>query len=114
MNNRNSANHAANVKRYVSKQRQYLILVNPERDADIVSWFDSQSNKNKAVRTLIRQSLRKRRTQINSTNNLRQKRKAAGLCIYCGKADARTETGKSVCQTCTDRATERRHSKCAK
>ena len=115
MSNVNSANHVHNVKKYMSKQRSYLILVNPEKDADIIEWFDSRKNKNKAIRDLIRSSLRKRKTVVNATNNLRAKRKANGLCIFCGKADSRTAEGKSICQACTDRATERRHQKkCAK
>ena len=111
MASRNSANHAQNVAKYMSKQKQYLIFVNPEKDADIIEWFDKQKNKNGAVRKLIRKAIKGRANQIASTTKLRQKRLAEHLCIYCGRKDDRTENGKSVCQVCADRAAARRKSK---
>ena len=114
MSSRNSRNHAENMRNYMSKQKTSLIVVNPEKDNDIVAWFDSQKNRNKAVRSLIRQSLKNKKSQIKATSRLREKRRNEGLCIYCGAKDERTESGKSVCQSCTDRVKERRMSKCAK
>ena len=111
MSNHNSANHTKNVMTYMRKQRQFLILLNPEKDADCISWLESQKNKNKSIRKLIRQSIKKNRMTANSTSKLRAKRRSQGVCIYCGLPDARTAEGKAVCQTCMDKATARRHNK---
>ena len=45
-------------KRYMSKQKQYNVILNPERDGDIINWLAMQDNKQGAIREAIRVSMR--------------------------------------------------------
>ena len=45
-------------KRYMSKFKQFNLILHPVKDADILFWLEKQDNKQKAVRELIRKSAR--------------------------------------------------------
>lgn len=109
LNNRNSKNHAANVKKYQrDKKRVFTVLVD-KTDRDIVKWFDNQDNKSEAVRKLIRQSIDRKNRQRGYNDKLRQKRKDNFECIFCGKSDERTRSGRFTCQECADKKREARN-----
>ena len=46
----------ATKRRYMSKIKQFNILLNIERDADIINWINAQNNKQAAIRELIRKN----------------------------------------------------------
>lgn len=41
-------------KRYLAQFKQFNILLHLERDADIISWINKQSNKQETIRSLMR------------------------------------------------------------
>lgn len=44
----------ASQKKYMAKFKQFNILLDQERDADIIEWMNKQPNKQQAVRNIIR------------------------------------------------------------
>lgn len=112
MNNRNSKNHAENVKNYQRRSKKVFgIMCDLEKDADVIKWFKSKKNYSGEVRKLIRKSLERRKRQNEASAKLREKRKENHICIFCGKLDDRTVSGKSLCINCFIKAQERQRAR---
>lgn len=47
----------ATQKKYMKKFKQYNVLLNREKDADIIEWLNGQSNKQKSIRDIIREGM---------------------------------------------------------
>ena len=42
-------------KRYMNKHKMLCVLLNKEKDKDIISWLESQENQSEAVREALRE-----------------------------------------------------------
>lgn len=112
MNNRNSKNHALNVKNYQRRSKKvFSVMCDKERDADVIEWFNSRKNYSGDVRELVRRTLKRRKNQNKASAELRAKRREQKICIFCGSQDERTESGKALCLNCFTKAQERQRAR---
>lgn len=111
-NDRNSKNHAENVKRYQRKKKKlYPVMVDLEEDQDIIAWFSRQKNYSGSIRMMIRASITQKKKSSEGIAKLREKRRNQNLCIYCNRQDERTLNGKACCEECFQKMKERNNAR---
>ena len=112
MNNRNSKNHALNVKNYQRRNKKvFSVMCDKDKDADVIEWFNSRKNYSGDVRELVRNTINRRKRQNKASAKLREKRREEHICIFCGSQDERTESGKALCLNCFTKAQERQRTR---
>lgn len=114
-NDRNSKNHAENVKNYQRRKKKiYPVMVDIDEDQDIIAWFSRQKNYSGTIRTMIRANIVQRKKSSEGIAKLREQRRNQNVCIYCNKQDERTISGKACCENCFQKMRERNNARVKK